>query len=56
MASVFKLGVLAELFRAADAGALDLRERRRHRRRLGMTVIGQLRDPVDLCSATSPSR
>lgn len=49
MASVFKLGVLAELFRAADAGALDLAERLVVRGDgLGLTGISQLRDPVEM--------
>jgi beta-lactamase class A len=49
MASVFKLGVLAELFRAADAGALDLRERLAVTGDgLGLTGIGQMRDPVEM--------
>lgn len=49
MASVFKLAVLAELFRAADGGELDLRQRVSVTGNgLGMTGISQMRDPVEM--------
>jgi len=49
MASVFKLAVLAQLFRASDAGELDLRERVVVvGDELGLTGISQLRDPVEM--------
>jgi beta-lactamase class A len=49
MASVFKLALLCELFRAADAGELDIRERLRvHGAGTGLTGIAQLRDPVEM--------
>ncbi len=49
MASVFKLAVLAELFRGADAGEVDVRARvTLTGDGLGLTGIAQLRDPVEM--------
>jgi beta-lactamase class A len=49
MASVFKLAVLAELYRAADAGLLELHERLVvHGDGQTLTGIAQLRDPVEM--------
>ncbi len=52
MASVFKLAVLAELHRAADAGNVDLRRRLTIRGDgRGLTGISQMRDPVEMSLA-----